>query len=200
MMIVPSIASADYLHLKRCIDFADKEYGRLHCTIADGHFVPYVTFGMRCMGQICDAAKSILTVHLLVENPLDYLEPLSHCYPETVFLHLPALAYPMEAVNRCRALGMGVGLALTPRESLDGLDYVLPKVDALLQLTCEPDARDNEYLPGLEPKIRELASRGLPLWLEGGLTQPQIPHLESLGASALVMGNAIFHNAAFLRP
>ena len=94
MFIVPSIASADYLNLGKCVEFADKEYGKLHFTIADGNFVPYITFGMRAMGQICDVAKSILSVHLLVTNPLAYAEPLARCYPETVFLHLGALPYP----------------------------------------------------------------------------------------------------------
>ena len=185
MFIVPSIASADYLNLGKCVEFADKEYGKLHCTIADGNFVPYVTFGMRCMGQICDAAQSILSVHLLV----------TRCYPETVFLHLAALPYPLEAVNRYRALGMGVGLALTPRESTDGLEYLMHKVDAILQMTNEPDGRGGEYLPELEPKIARLAATGIPLWLEGGLTQQLAPRLEELGASALVMGKAIFRRA-----
>mgnify|MGYP005788862417 FL=1 len=195
MFIVPSFAPADYLNLGKCVEFADKEYGKLHCTIADGNFVPYVTFGMRCMGQICDAAQSILSVHLLVTDPLAYAEPLARCYPETVFLHLAALPYPLEAVNRYRALGMGVGLALTPRESTDGLEYLMHKVDAILQMTNEPDGRDGEYLPELEPKIARLAATGIPLWLEGGLTQQLAPRLEELGASALVMGKAIFRRA-----
>ena len=197
MFIVPSIASADYLNLGKCVEFADKEYGKLHFTIADGNFVPYITFGMRAMGQICDVAKSILSVHLLVTDPLAYAEPLARCYPETVFLHLGALPYPLEAVNRYRSLGMGVGLALTPRETTDGLEYLLHKVDAILQMTSEPDARDGEYLPELEAKAARLAATGIPLWLEGGITQEAVPRLEKLGASALVMGKAIFRRDTF---
>ena len=90
---------------------------------------------------------------------------------------------------------MGVGLALTPRESTDGLEYLMHKVDAILQMTNEPDGRDGEYLPELEPKIARLAATGIPLWLEGGLTQQLAPRLEELGASALVMGKAIFRRA-----
>lgn len=197
MFVIPSIASANYLDLRGCVQFADEHYGKLHFTIADGNFVPYITFGMRAMGQICDVTKSILSVHLLVTEPLLYAEPLSKCYPETVFLHLASLRYPMEAVNRYRALGMGVGIALTPRETLEGLDYLLPHIDSLLQMTAEPDGRGQEYLPGLEPKIRELAASGIPLWLEGGIQPPMAPHLESLGAAALVMGSGIFRQEGF---
>ena len=197
MFIVPSIASANYLNLQECVEFADQEYGKLHFTIADGNFVPYITFGMRAMGQICDITKSILSVHLLVTDPLPYVEPLAKCYPETVFLHLASMRYPLEAVNRFRSKGLGVGAALTPMESLDGLEYLLPQLDSILQMTSEPDDRGREYLPGLEPKIKRLVETGIPVWLEGGIQPVMAPHLEELGVSALVMGKALFRRDSF---
>ncbi len=194
MYIVPSIASADYLNLRECIDFADKEYGKLHLTIADGHFVPRITFGMRAARQICEYSKAGISFHMLVDDPVRYLEDIALCYPDIVFLHLASMPYPLETLRRFRSRGLPVGLALTPAESEENLRYLLRETDAILQMTNEPP--EHEFLDTLRPKIDRLAATGMPLWLDGGITEAMAEGLKAQGAAALVMGSAIFRRKA----
>ncbi|MEA5011789.1 MAG: hypothetical protein VB100_08730 [Angelakisella sp.] len=194
MYTVPGIASSDYLNLKGCIDFADKEYGKLHLTIADGHFVPRITFGMRAALQICQYAKSRISFHMLVTNPLQYLDEIALCYPDIVFLHLTSMPFPLEVIRQFRAKGVPVGLALTPAEDPVPLRYLMGEVDAVLQMTYEPN--EHEFLESLYPKIDQLVKTGLPVWLDGGITDAMVHDLEKRGAAALVMGSSLFRRKA----
>lgn len=47
MLISPSIASSDLLHLEEETVFAAHHFGQIHIDIEDGTIVPNITMGMR---------------------------------------------------------------------------------------------------------------------------------------------------------
>ena len=57
----------------------------LHLDVMDGHFVPNLTFGLPIIRQIKKITQIPLDVHLMVENPQNYLEELVKLQVKYVF-------------------------------------------------------------------------------------------------------------------
>ena len=192
--LIPSIASADQLHLADEIEKV-REWPWLHIDIEDGNFVPNITFGEKTVRAIASAAPQELDVHLLTNDPGAYLPLLGECGVKRAAAHLEALPYPLEFLNRVRDMGMEAGLALnflTPAESISlfsgSLDYVIV-------MTAEPDRKGQQFYAPILRKIRAL--RGLlppevSIWADGGINSGNMDLVKEAGADTLIMGRCVF--------
>ena len=54
MLISPSIASSDLLHLEEETVFAAHHFGQIHIDIEDGTIVPNITMGMKVCQEVCE--------------------------------------------------------------------------------------------------------------------------------------------------
>ena len=73
--IAPSILSADFSKLGEEIKDVEKggaDY--IHIDVMDGHFVPNITIGPLIVESIRPITKLPLDVHLMIENPDQYIE------------------------------------------------------------------------------------------------------------------------------
>ena len=192
MNIIPALAWANFIELKECIDFADDQYHRLHLTISDGSYDQNITFGLDIARQVIDYSKSLVSFHLMMTDPLPYLDQIEGCYPDIVFLHLNHVKNPLYVIRRFREKGIQVGLALAPQEQYEPFAYLQHEFEGVLKLLAQPDTRGQELLPSLFPEVKKLAQLPCPLWVEGGITQAYGIQLEDLGAENIIMGQNIF--------
>ena len=73
--IAPSILSADFSKLGEEIRDVEKGGAELiHVDVMDGHFVPNITIGPLVVESIRPITKLPLDVHLMIENPDQYIE------------------------------------------------------------------------------------------------------------------------------
>ena len=78
MLISPSIASSDLLHLEEETVFAARHFGQIHIDIEDGTIVPNITMGMKVCQEVCEKWKDAYrSLHLSVLEPLKYLDAQS---------------------------------------------------------------------------------------------------------------------------
>ncbi|MBQ9942386.1 MAG: ribulose-phosphate 3-epimerase [Christensenellaceae bacterium] len=191
MILLPSIASADQMQLKNEIDrLGDWPY--LHIDVEDGNFLPNITFGMKTISGIAAAAKDkILDAHLLVTNPMDYLEPMAALGVKKICAHIEPMLYPLEFLNKARDLGMQAGLALNFATPLCVLEPFWPAMDFCLFMTAEPDSRGNQlYGPALDRAIAAARQHGkdTDIYVDGGLNPDALTRLREAGAAAAVLG------------
>ena len=193
MKILPSVASADPLHLAGEIDRL-KGWPDLHFDIEDGNFTPNLTHGQKTLEAVSAyIVPRKLDVHLMVSEPLAWLPVIEKCSASSVCAHLEALRFPLLFLNGARERGMKAGLALnlgTPWQAVlpfaDCMDY-------LLVMTSEPDAR-GEHLnaKAYDKALEAAASLPLPVYADGGLTVEKAIGLLHAGASGCVLGRAVF--------
>ena len=193
--IIPSIASANMLRIGDEIDRLGS-IGCLHLDIEDGNFCPSMTFGMDTIRAIAAHTSFELDAHLMVTNPLDYVEDLIHCGVKTMCAHMEALPYPAKFLGKVRSLGGKAGLALNLKTGVEGLEPFVSQLDYILLLTNEPDfagLKFRDYCYSKIEKARRLLPAHTSIWVDGGVTMDLLPSLIKSGVDTVIMGRAIFN-------
>lgn len=192
--ILPSLASADQLNLGREIHKVETLH-YLHFDVEDGNFVPNITFGMKTIRSVCAVLKNICCdAHLMVTNPLEYLDELAGLGFAAVAFHWECAPYPMRLVNRIHRLGMKAGIALNPRTPISEIADYLDAVDYILLMSSEPDDSGEKFQENVLKKISFLREQDcrIEIIVDGGVNESNFQRVVSAGASGVVLGRAIF--------
>jgi ribulose-phosphate 3-epimerase len=168
----------------------------LHLDIADGNFVPYITFGPALVASLRRRLPAaVLDVHLMVNHPESYLDQLAAAGATRVTFHAEATAYPWRTVTVAHAAGISrVGIALNPASPLELIDSARHGVSLVNVLSTEPDCAGEALLPSTEDRLCALRRRigaDMPVLVDGGVTAEALPGLIEAGATEFVVGRAI---------
>ena len=197
--IAPSILSADFSRLGdevRAIDVAGADY--VHIDIMDGHFVPNITIGPLVVGAVRPITELPLDVHLMIENPDQYIPDFARAGADIIVVHAEAVRHLHRTVQLIKSLGKKAGVSLNPATSLSTLDIILPDLDLVLLMTVNPGFGGQSFIESSLPKITELRRRidelDLPIELEvdGGVKVDNIEEIAAAGADVFVAGSAVF--------
>ncbi len=97
-IISPSILSADFANLERDVKRAEKAGADwLHVDVMDGHFVPNITIGVPVVASLKKVTKLPLDVHLMIENPENYVEPFARAGADIITFHYEAVTEDKKA-------------------------------------------------------------------------------------------------------
>ncbi len=167
--------------------------------VMDGHFVPNLTMGPPIVKAIRKAATVPLDVHLMIENPDEYLEAYAKAGADRIGVQVEACRHLNRTVQRIHELGKKATVTLNPATPLTVLDYVLSDVDMVLLMSVNPGFSGQEFISSVLPKIRDLRQRidrlDLPVLLEvdGGIHPGIAQAVAAAGADVLVTGSAVFN-------
>jgi ribulose-phosphate 3-epimerase len=202
VLIYPSVLSADFSRLGEEIVTMDKAGADgIHLDIMDGHFVPNLTVGPVVVQWIRKTSTLPYWAHLMVENPLAFLEPFQKAGVNGLTAHpeIPEIGGNISNVlERIRSLGLGAGVALNPETPLEVLEPFLKKLDRILILTVHPGFGGQDLLPEVLDKIKRLRSKieALPrrplIEVDGGIGEKTAESVVRAGADVLIVGNSIF--------
>ncbi len=193
--IAPSLMSANYLNLEKDIADMDKACVDLyHVDIMDGHFVKNLSMNLDIIRQIKYITNTPMDVHLMVDNPQDYLSKLEELRIENICFHMEATNNPIRLVREIKKIGVNAGVALNPATSPDTLSYFISEVDFIHLMTVEPGFAGQSFIPSMYGKIEELnnlrKNLGLKFLIEvdGGVDEKAGDRCVEKGADILVAG------------
>lgn len=200
--IAPSLMCADLGHLAdavRQLETAGADL--LHLDLADGHFVPNLLLALDVVRWLRPRTALPLDVHLMVENPEAYIDPLAEIGVERVAVHAEACRHLDRTLAWIREKGMQAGAALNPATPLEAFQYVLPRLDYVLLMMVNPGFAGGTLVPSGMGKIadcrRLLARHGLkiPIMADGNVSFEHIPQMVAAGADILVAGTSSWFHA-----
>ena len=200
--VAPSILSADLWRLGEEVQRVQKAGADwLHIDVMDGHFVPNLSFGPSVVSSLKGKTDLPLDVHLMVEEPMLFVEPFAKAGADLLTVHIEAKDEIPAVLEVIKNLGVKTGVSIKPNTDPGLLEPLLDGLDLILVMSVYPGFGGQIFLPESEgqiKRVRELIVRsGRNIWLEvdGGINPQTAPLAVQAGADALVAGSAIFKAA-----
>ena len=170
----------------------------LHLDVMDGHFVPNISYGAPVISSIRKHTQLIFDVHLMISDPLKYVDSFIKAGADIITFHYEAVENPMDVLKAIQAKHIPCGIAISPKTPVD---VVLPFVgvaDMILVMTVEPGFGGQSFMPECLDKVRilrrEALARGIDFAIEvdGGINAENAVHCTEAGANILVAGSSLF--------
>lgn len=199
MKVSPSILTCDFTRLAQETQ-ALTAWGadRLHLDVADGEFVPNITFGPQMIRSLRPHSDLPFDVHLMTLHPDRLLNAFLDAGADMVTIHLECSAPLRETLERIRAAGRSTGLAIRPGTPVEAVYPYLSAVDQVLIMTVEPGFGGQKLMPEMLKKATTLAAEAdsrhlaLDIVADGGINGGNLPDVAAAGVCSVVMGSALF--------
>lgn len=198
--IAPSILSADFSKLGE--EIKDVERGGadyIHVDVMDGHFVPNITIGPLIVEAIRPITNLPLDVHLMIENPDQYIEAFAKAGADYITVHVEACRHLHRTIQNIKSHGIKAGVVLNPATPVQSIEHVMDDVDMVLLMSVNPGFGGQTFIPSVLPKIRQVKkmaeAKGLSIEIEidGGVNEDTAKQCIDAGATVLVAGSAVYN-------
>lgn len=136
------------------INKTDADY--IHVDIMDGKFVENTTLQYNDLKDILKESKKPLDVHLMVENPIDYILDYKNINPKYITIHREISKNIDTLIDLIHSYKIGAGISINPNTPVSKIEKYLGKVDNVLIMSVEPGKGGQKFNENILPKIYEL--------------------------------------------
>src|SRR5262249_42802097 len=150
------------------------------------HFIEPITIGTSVLQSISERIHrtgAAVDVHLMVESPATYFEPVAKAGGDSVTFHFEAVDDVAATIAAAREHRLGVGIAFNLESEPADVAGVAGDADIVLCMAIHP-GRVRELHALLPPSVR--------IQVEGGVGASNILGLRDAGASLFVAASSIF--------
>lgn len=198
-IIAPSLLAADFLHLeKECQMLNNSEAEWFHLDVMDGRFVPNISYGPMLIEFISSTTSKFCDVHLMIEEPENYVEAFKKAGASNISVHLEACKHLHRNIQQIQALGMKASVAINPHTPVSALEDIIGDIYMVCVMSVNPGFGGQSFIPHTLHKINALkkmiTDRGLDVKIEvdGGVTINNAAAIVAAGADVLVAGSSVF--------
>lgn len=146
-----SIKASD---ITKKLDMSLADY--IHLDIMDGKFVENKTWTFSEVKKIISYSNLPLDVHLMVKDPLKYLEDYALLNTSYFTFHYEAVSDISKTINKIKDYGLKVGVSICPDTSIDVLFPYLKDIDQVLVMSVVPGKSGQSFIDSSLSKIRDL--------------------------------------------
>ena len=194
MLIAPSMLSSDFSKLGEetaRMERAGADW--IHLDVMDAHFVPNLTFGAPIVGAIRPYTKLPFDVHLMISEPLRYVDDFLKAGADIISFHLEAESSVHETIRAIRAGGAKPAVVLKPKTPVEAVLPFLDDLDMVLVMTVEPGFGGQSFMAPMMDKVRTLKAHGAFVEVDGGINPQTAVAAKEAGVDVCVAGTSVFH-------
>lgn len=199
-ILAPSILSADFKNLGQEIKKTEENGAKfLHFDVMDGLFVPSISFGVPVLKSIRSATSQVIDAHLMIKEPIRYIETFKDAGADYVTVHLEACENVEKTLTKIRECGMKVGLSICPETEVEKLIPYVEMLDLILIMGVHPGFGGQKLIPETFDRLRQvrqiLNERNLEVdvQVDGGVHLGNLRDILDAGANVIVTGSAVFN-------
>lgn len=195
--ISPSLICMDLLEAGGQLKIMDRYADYLHIDIMDGQFVPTLGLYPGFVEAVRRGSHLPIDCHLMVKNPMDYIESMAAMGAGTIVPHAEAIVTgAFRVLDRIKECGCRPGVAVNPATSLRVVLPYIKRIERLTIMTIEPGYPGAPFIGEMVEKVREAARLRCELELEyeiemdGSLCEDNLKELREAGCDVFVAGTA----------
>jgi ribulose-phosphate 3-epimerase len=202
MIVSPSVLSCDFGNIERDVKMLHSSEAQwIHIDVMDGVFVPNISFGFPVLDVIRKHTDKVLDVHLMIENPDNYLVNFKNSGADILTVHVETCRHLNRTISAIKELGMKAGVALNPHTPVSTLEEVIQDLDLVLIMSVNPGFGGQKFIHSSIEKVKKLAQliqeekSNAIIEVDGGVNLETGLELKKAGAQALVAGSFVFGSA-----
>lgn len=199
MKVAPSLLSCDFAKMGEEVVRVDQAGADLiHLDVMDGHFVPNITIGPGIVSAVRPFTKLPFDVHLMIDDPLDYIDAFANAGADIITFHIEARSDPLATIEKIRQKGIKAGLVIKPKTPVEAVFPYLDQLYMVLVMTVEPGFGGQSFMADMMPKVtalkNECKKRELDVLIEvdGGISEKTVGAAAAAGADICVSGTGVF--------
>ena len=189
------VLTADLLHLGSELERLEEAgVDVVHVDVMDGVFCPAITVGPPLVKAI--PGSFVRDVHLMIEEPLEKLEPFVEAGAGILTFHVEATRHPHRVLQALAGTGVVRGVAVNPGTPLAAVEPLLDDLELILVLAVNPGWPGQRFLETTGDRLAAaralIADREIAVAVDGGVTRANAARVASLGPDLIVAGSAVF--------
>jgi ribulose-phosphate 3-epimerase len=200
-LISPSILSCDFANIQRDVEMINNSQADwFHVDVMDGVFVPNISFGFPVIEAIKKHARKPLDVHLMIENPDQYILDFKKAGADILTVHYESCVHLHRTIQRIKEAGMKAGVALNPHTSVTLIEDLIEDLDLVLIMSVNPGYGGQKFIKNSISKVNQVkemiqrkGSKAV-IEVDGGVNGETAIDLLKAGANVLVAGSYVFNS------